>query len=142
MGYRVVDTDAVERAEGRPCELRRLSAAADLSALALNRFTASPGEQLPLAYHYHDEQEEAFYVLSGRLAVETPDRTYEVDAGDLLAVDPGSPQRAYCPEDAGGPVDVLAFGAPPADGDVHEYDPDGAGADADRDGGSSGPDGR
>ncbi|MFC4359436.1 cupin domain-containing protein [Halobium salinum] len=127
MGYRLVDTDRVETTDDRPCDLRRLSDAAGLSNVALNRFGAKPGQQIPLAYHYHDEQEEAFYVLSGRLTVETPDEEYELGANDLFAVEPGSPQRAYCPEDADGPVDLLALGAPPAADDAHPYEPDGEG---------------
>jgi len=124
MGYRVVDTEAVEPSPDRPCELRRLSEAAGLERMAVNRFVAEPGEQIPLAYHYHDTQEEAFFVLSGTLHVETPEETYRVPAGDLFAVDPGSPQRAFNPADADEAVTVLAIGAPPADDDAHAYDPD------------------
>jgi hypothetical protein len=47
-----------------------------------------------------------------------------VPADDLFVVDPESPQRAYNPADADGPVTVLAIGAPPADGDAVAYDPD------------------
>jgi quercetin dioxygenase-like cupin family protein len=124
MGYRVVDADEVELEPDRPCDQRRLSDAAGLSKVALNRFTPDPGEQIPLAYHYHDEQEEAFYVLSGTLNVETPEGTYELGADDVFAVDPGSPQRAYCPADADGPATVLAVGVPPVSDDAHAYDPD------------------
>ncbi|MFC5368358.1 cupin domain-containing protein [Salinirubrum litoreum] len=124
MGYRLVDADAVPPAEDRPCRLRRLSEPAGLSQMAINRFSAEPGEQLPLAYHYHDEQEEVFYVLSGTLAVETPDEEYTVETGDLFAVDPGSPQRAYNPADADESVQVLAIGAPPVSGDAVVYDPE------------------
>lgn len=124
MGYRVVDVDSVEPEPDRPCECRKLSDPGGLESMAVNRFTAAPGEQLPLAYHVHDTQQEAFYVLEGALAVETPDRTYEVSADDLFVVDPGSPQRAYNPADADGPVTALAIGAPPASGDVSPYEPD------------------
>ena len=124
MGYRVVDTDAVEPTPDRPCEQRALSEAAGLTRMAVNRFVAEPGEQIPLAYHYHDEQEEVFYVLSGTLHVETPEETYTVDADQLFAVEPGSPQRAFNPEDAEEPVAVVAVGAPPAADDAHAYDPD------------------
>jgi mannose-6-phosphate isomerase-like protein (cupin superfamily) len=124
MGYRVVDTDAVPTAEDRPCRLRRLSEPAGLSQMAINRFSAAPGEQLPLAYHAHETQEEAFYVLSGTLAVETPDEEYTVETGDLFAVDPASPQRAYNPADASESVEVLAIGAPPVSGDATAYDPE------------------
>jgi quercetin dioxygenase-like cupin family protein len=126
MGYRVVDCDEVETVEDRPCEMRRLAAAAGLENVAINRFRAAPGEQVPLAYHYHEEQEEAFYVLSGTLFVETPEETYEVPAGDLFAVDPNSPQRAYNPADAADPVELLAVGAPAVSGDAVAYDPEDA----------------
>ncbi|MFC6726652.1 cupin domain-containing protein, partial [Halobium palmae] len=92
MGYRLVETGSVETTDDRPCEMRRLADPAGLENVALNRFTAEPGQDVPLAYHYHDEQEEAFYVLSGRLAVETPEGTFELGPHDLFAVDPGSPQ--------------------------------------------------
>ena len=124
MGYRVVDVDAVEPEPDRPCECRKLSDPGELDATAINRFRAAPGEQLPLAYHYHETQQEAFYVLEGTLAVETPERTYEVPADDLFVVDPESPQRAYNPVDADDPVTVLAIGAPPTSGDAVAYDPD------------------
>lgn len=122
MGYRVVDVDAVEPEPDRPCECRKLSDPGELDAMAINRFRAAPGEQLPLAYHYHETQQEAFYVIEGSLAVETPGETYAVPAGDLFVVDPGNPQRAYNPADAAEPVTVLAIGAPPASDDVVVHD--------------------
>ncbi len=123
MGYRVVDTATVEPEPDRPSECRKLADPGGLDAVAINRFHAEPGEQLPLAYHYHETQQEAFYVLRGTLSVETPDETYEVRSDDLFVVDPESPQRAYNPADAAEPVTVLAIGAPPADGDAVAYDP-------------------
>src|SRR6056297_3255194 len=117
MGYHVVDTDEVEPDPDRPCTRRSLSELGGLTNMAINRYTAEPGEMLPLAYHYHDEQEEAFYVLSGTLHVETPEGTYEVDENGLFAVEPGSPQRAFNPETATAAVEVLAIGAPPVSGD-------------------------
>jgi quercetin dioxygenase-like cupin family protein len=138
MGYDVVDSQAVSPAEGRPCELRRLTAATDLSNLAVNRYRADPGEQLPLKYHYHDEQEEAFYVLAGTLAVETPDGTHTVPSGSVFTATPGSPHRAHNPADADEAVAVLAVGTP-TDDTVHQYDPgaDGADSDGDADGADS-----
>ncbi|MGQ4557545.1 cupin domain-containing protein [Halobellus sp. GM3] len=124
MGYAVVSDDAVEPVEGRPCELRRLSEAAGMENVAINRFRAEPGEQIPLAYHYHDEQEEAFYVLSGTAVIETPEETYRVESGSLFAATPGSPHRAHNPSDADEAVEVLAIGAPAVEGDANEYDPE------------------
>ncbi|WP_247002358.1 cupin domain-containing protein [Halosolutus gelatinilyticus] len=124
MGYRLIDPDEIEPAPDRPSECRKLAGAAGLESMAINRFRAEPGEDLPLAYHYHDTQQEAFYVLSGTLAVETPAETYEVPAERLFVVDPEHPQRAYNPEDAGEAVTVLAIGAPPAADDAHVYEPE------------------
>jgi quercetin dioxygenase-like cupin family protein len=124
MGYRTVRTQDVEPTPDRPCELRRLTEAAGLEQVALNRYSVEPGEEIPLAYHYHDEQEEAFYVISGAIEVETPEGTFEVGGDELFAAEPDSPHRAYCPDDAEGTAEVLAVGAPQADGDVHAYEPD------------------
>ncbi|PGF15995.1 cupin [Natrinema sp. CBA1119] len=124
MDYSVVDPDDLEPVDGRPCDLRRLSEAAGLDNVAINRFDAEPGEQLPLAYHSHETQEEAFVVLSGTLHVETPAEEFTVPAGSMFAVQPEAPQRAYNPEDAADSVSVVAIGAPPVDGDAVPYDPD------------------
>jgi uncharacterized cupin superfamily protein len=124
MHYRVVETEDVEAEPDRPCTLRRLSERAGLEEMAINRFEADPGEQLPLAYHYHDEQEEAFFVVEGTLHVETPDGEYTVPAGSLFGVEPGSPQRAFNPADADDRVVAIAIGAPAVSGDAHAYDPD------------------
>ena len=123
MGYRVVDTDELDPAPDRPCEMRPVTSAAELDEMAVNRFVVQPGEQIPLVYHYHDEQEELFYVASGSLLVETPEETFDVGRHGAFAADPESPHRAYVPEDADEPADVLAIGAPPVRGDTHEYEP-------------------
>lgn len=122
MGYRVLDPAAVEPTPDRPCVQRAVGDELDLENVAVNVYEADPGESIPLAYHYHDDQEELFYVVSGELHVETPERTYAVGPGELFAAEPDSPQRAFNPETADEPVEALAVGAPPAD-DVHRYEP-------------------
>ena len=124
MGYHTIDPDELEPTPERPCDQRSITDAAALDNFAFNVYTADPGESIPLAYHVHEEQEEAFYVLSGTLSVETPEGTYEIEADGLFAVDPESPQRAYNPDDADEDVVVLAIGAPAVDGDAVAYDPE------------------
>ncbi|WP_410766192.1 cupin domain-containing protein [Haloferax sp. DFSO60] len=124
MGYRVVATDDVEEVPERPCELRRIGSAGGLENFALNYFRAEPGEQPPLMYHSHSEQEEAFYVLSGTLFVETPEETFEVAEGSTFVADPESPHRAHNPADATEAVELLAIGAPAVSGDASPYEPD------------------
>ena len=124
MAYRVIDPETVEPEADRESELRRLTDAVGLSNMAMNRFVATPGDQIPLMYHAHDDQEEVFYVVSGTLQVETPEQVYEVPAGSLFVAEPGSPHRAYNAEDADDPVTVLAIGAPQSQTATREYVPD------------------
>ena len=127
MGYHLVDPNELDQWDDRPTDVRSLSVAAGYdyqdSALGLRVYELDPGEMSGLAYHYHDEQVEVFYVLDGRLHVETPDGEIVVEAGQALFVDPESPQRAYNPDDADSAVRVLAIGAPSVD-DAHPYEPE------------------
>jgi len=97
--------------------------------VGLRVYRAAPGEALGSGMHYHEEQEETFYVIEGTLHVETPEREYLVGPGQALVVEPGSPQRAFNPEDADGTVEVVAIGAPSYSvlgrNDARPYDPDG-----------------
>ncbi|MEF8801466.1 MAG: cupin domain-containing protein [Halolamina sp.] len=139
MGYHHVDPATVDPTPDRPSVQRAISETLGLENVAVNRYEAEPGEAIPLAYHYHDDQEEVFYVLAGTLVVETPGERYEVGADEVFAVEPGSPQYASAAEDvrgskapAGQPeadasgdadrtTEVLAIGAPRVD-DVHAYE--------------------
>lgn len=122
MRYHVVDPAEVPPEPGRPCEKRSISDAAGLSELGCHLYVAEPGEQLPLAYHVHERQEEVFFVLEGVLSVETPEDTYEVTAGEAFVVQPESPQRAYNDRGADVPLRVLAVGSPAVD-DVSVHEP-------------------
>ena len=124
MGYRVVDPDAVDTQDDpeREADTRRLSEPGGLETTSINQFEAEPGDQLPLAYHVHEQQQEAFYVIEGQLRFETPDGYHHVSAGELFVADAGSPHRAENPADADGLTVALAIGAPPVD-DVSPYQP-------------------
>lgn len=124
MGYHVIDPDDVEPMPNRPSETRSIANATGLENLGLRIYRVNPGERIPVSgLHYHDQQEEVFYVIQGELHVETPDHEYVIDEGSLFVAEPGSPHRAFNPEGATGILRVLAFGAPSVD-DGHVYDPD------------------
>lgn len=120
MGYHVLDPGDLDATPDRPSTRKALSDAADLERVSVNYYVADPGEQIPLAYHYHDEQEEVFYVIDGPMWVETPDRTYTVPTDAVFVAEAGSPHRAFNDEGADGPARVLAIGAPRSD-DGHRY---------------------
>lgn len=112
MAYHVVDPTAIVPTDDHPCDRRSITDAADLATLAAAVYTIAPGEQLPQTYHYHDQREELFYVLSGTLTIETPDEEYTAAAGELFVAEPKSPHRPYNPEEAASDVRVLGVGAP------------------------------
>lgn len=121
--YHVVNPNSIEPTADHPCDRRSVSEFLGLSLLAVTSYTLAPGEQLPRTYHYHEQREEAFLVLSGRLYVETPENTFEIPAGQIFLAEPGSPHRAYNPDDATNDVEVLGVGAPQYDPAL-PYEPD------------------
>ena len=130
--YHLANPDEIETTPARPdiepkpdpiADTFSVSDAANFEILGIRNNVAEPGEQIPLAYHYHEKQEEAFLVRSGTLHVETPDREYVVESGEMFLVEGGNPHRAFVPADADEPAVVLSFGAPSDDpGQVYEPD--------------------
>jgi len=121
MGYHHVSVGDIDPEPDRPSTQRSISGSCGLEQLAAHVYEVTPGEEIPLAYHYHDEQEELFYVADGTLHVETPDGEYTVPAGDAFVCEPESPQFAFVPED-GEATTAFVVGAPVVD-DVHPYEP-------------------
>lgn len=115
MGYHHLDPDGLTETADYPCDRRGISDAAELAALHAATYRMAPGEQLARAYHYHEQREELFYVLSGTVHVETPDEEFVVGADEVFVAEPESPHRAFVPENADGPARVLGVGAPKAD---------------------------
>lgn len=124
MGYRVLDPESIDRAPDHPCDRRSITEAAGLANLAAAVYEVAPGEELARSYHYHEQREELFYVLSGVLSVGTPEETYEVGAGRVFVVEPESPIHPHVPSEATEPATVLGVGAPLYDAG-RPYDPDG-----------------
>jgi quercetin dioxygenase-like cupin family protein len=123
MAYHHIDPEALPETPDYPCDRRGISDAAELAVLHAATYEMAPGEQLPRTYHYHEAREELFYVLSGTLHVETPEREFLVPEGDAFVAEPESPHLAYAPDDADGPTTVLGVGAPKTD-IAHPYEPE------------------
>ncbi|MFB6131030.1 MAG: cupin domain-containing protein [Salinigranum sp.] len=127
MAYEVVDPYGEDPLPDRPCETHAITgqrgAEGRFRTLGVRVYDVEPGEQMPLKYHYHEKQEEAFYVLDGELHVETPEGEFVAAEGELFLAEPGNPHRAFNPDDAAGPIRVLAMGAPSSD-PGKAYDPD------------------
>ena len=122
MEYHVIDPDEVEPTPDRPSEMRYISEAAGMNEMGLRLYRVDPGEDIPLSgLHYHEQQEEAFYVVAGNLRVETPDKEYLVERGQFFIVKPGSPHRAFNHRASEDTAVVIGMGAPPGH-DAHAYD--------------------
>jgi quercetin dioxygenase-like cupin family protein len=123
MGYHHVDPGELDPTPEYPCDRRGISDAAELAALHAATYEMDPGEHLSRTYHYHENREEAFYVLDGVLHVETPEKGYVVESGEVFVAEPDSPHRAFNPADAASAVRVLGVGAPKSDIAL-PYDPE------------------
>lgn len=117
MGYHHVGVAGIDPASDRPNSKRSSADTPGLENGAVNRYEAEPGEEIPLAYHYHDDQEEVFYVLSGTATFDTEDGQLEVGAGEAIRFEPGEYQHGHNETDD--PVVALAIGAP---GTRHDWD--------------------
>ena len=122
MGYHILDPTDMAALPDRPSETVTISEAAGLENLGVRLYEVAPGEQMPKVYHYHDEQEEVFYVVAGRLGIETPDEDLTVTSGQFFVAKPGDPHRAFNPDGADEAATVVAVGAPAVE-DAHPYEP-------------------
>lgn len=108
--YRKLGVDDVENTSNSSRVKRELDEAVGATAFGLNYYVADPGEQIPWGRHRHPDHEEAFYVLSGELQVETPEDEFSVGADELFFVPENRWNRAVAVGNE--PCRLLALGAP------------------------------
>jgi len=105
---------------------RKIRSALGVTAFGVNALVLPPGHDGFL--HYHDTQDELYFVHRGRISVEVDDNTVELGEGGLLHVESTTPRKVSNP--FGEEAVVLALGG--KDGyvarDGHLVDP----ADAER----------
>ncbi len=113
---RKVDPSEMDARLGPAAVSRPLSDALGTTDLAVNYYELDPGESTAYGLHAHDDQEEVFYVLSGRLRFETDGDPVHAEAGELVRVGRGEYQRSH--NDGDERATVLAMGAPRDGGDT------------------------
>lgn len=113
---RKVDPSEMDSRLGPAAVSRPLSDALGTTDLAVNYYELEPGESTAYGLHAHDDQEEVFYVLSGRVRFETRDEPVVATAGDVVRVGRGEYQRSH--NDGDERATVLAMGAPRDGGDT------------------------
>lgn len=102
--------DDVEDFLGPAAVKRSLTRALGTTEMAVNYYELAPGDSFAFGYHRHDDQEEVFVVLEGKVTFETADEPVAIGAGEAVRFAPGEYQRGVNRgEDR---VRALALGAP------------------------------
>ena len=107
---RKVSVDDLDRVPSPASVRRPLTDALGTENVAMNYYELDPGETFAFGYHYHEGQEELFYVLSGTATFETEDGDVEVGAGEVVRFAPGEFQQGWNRGDER--VIALALGVP------------------------------
>lgn len=55
--------------------------------------------------HRHEQEDELFYVIKGKLFIELSDKTIELNAGEFVIIPKGTEHKPYAPEE----VSVVLF---------------------------------
>lgn len=105
-----VSVDDVENSIQPAAVMRPLTDALGLTDVAINYYELEPGDSFAFAYHSHEIQEEAFYVISGTATFETEEGPVEVGPDEIVRFDRGEFQRGRNHGDES--VRALAIGAP------------------------------
>jgi len=114
MVVHIDDVETAERAFGHIHGLRQLlGVAAGCQQVGLSRWRIAPGD-VPSPMHVHADEEEIFFVLSGRGHVLHSRRAFPIEAGDALVFPAGD--RPHTVMGGEGGLEVLAFGSGSATG--------------------------
>jgi quercetin dioxygenase-like cupin family protein len=89
VGYKISSLDELGDGPG----FRKVRAALGVTAFGVNGVVYPPGYEGFL--HYHDEQDELYFVHSGRARVEVGDEVRELGPGALVHVESTTPRKFW-----------------------------------------------
>lgn len=101
MGHRVTSLH-----ELGPGVFRKLRGALEITAFGVNGIVLPPGTEW--FNHFHDHQDELYFVHSGRAGFEVDGETFEVEPGGAVHVESTTPRRFWNAGD--GELVLLALG--------------------------------
>jgi mannose-6-phosphate isomerase-like protein (cupin superfamily) len=93
MGYRSASLDELGDGYG----FRKVRQALDVTAFGVNALVYPPGAEG--VHHYHDEQDELYFVHRGRARVEVDGDVVELGPGGLIHVESTTPRKFSNPGD-------------------------------------------
>ncbi|MFB6299703.1 MAG: cupin domain-containing protein [Halobacteriales archaeon] len=110
--YEHYHLDELETNPEKPTKRWELSPQLDLTGYNFNVAIIDPDERLSQnAYHYHENQEEFFYIIEGRCRAETEDGSFDLSADDVVVFRTAVPHLLHNPFDE--PCKLVAVGSPP-----------------------------
>lgn len=96
----------------KPAARFEITEALGLSGYNFNVAVLDAGERLPQSgLHYHDAQEEFFFVVAGRCRVELADEQIDLAQDEMIVIRPGTAQMIHNPFDE--QCKLIAIGYPP-----------------------------
>jgi len=87
MGYRKASIDELGEGPG----FRKVRQALEVSAFGVNAIVYPPGQEGFL--HYHDEQDELYFVHRGRASFEVDGEQFELEPGGVVYVESTTPRK-------------------------------------------------
>lgn len=93
MGYSASSLDELGDGYG----FRKVRQALDVTAFGVNALVYPPGAEG--IHHYHDEQDELYFVHRGRARIEVDGETVELGPGGLMHVESTTPRKISNPGD-------------------------------------------
>ena len=93
MGYRRGSIDEMGEGPG----FRKVRRELEVTAFGVNAFVYPPGQEGFL--HYHDEQDELYFVHRGRAVFEVEGDTFELGPGGVVHVESTTPRKVSNPGD-------------------------------------------
>jgi uncharacterized cupin superfamily protein len=86
-GYAVANIDALAEGPG----FRKVRQALGVTAFGVNAIELPPGYET--GRHFHEEQQELYFVHQGRIAITLNDATHELGPGGVARVDPSTVRK-------------------------------------------------
>lgn len=115
-GYEMIRVNVLPDEPSYAMHKKNVSDAVGASNVAVNVYSALPGESISLGYHRHAEQEEIFYVIEGTIAFETEQGGFWIETGEAFFVPTNAPHRCRAAGDE--MARVIAIGSPRASEDL------------------------
>jgi quercetin dioxygenase-like cupin family protein len=101
---------------------RKIRSALGVTAFGVNAVVYPPGHEG--FAHYHDEQDELYFVHSGRVRVEVEGETRELGPGGIFHAESTTPRRVYNPFDDEAVILVVGGKGGYVERDGHLVDPE------------------